>query len=233
MVENEEATYLSAYPALKEALHEQLSGDQWRQLMDYITNEPSDGPNAEQRRRDWEAIVAVAYYGEAKQGLLARGFTEDQLRHMSVFEVTGRYLVQEFQEMWDQIDAASGLPYEQDWKVLWGLNDLRLRSVVGRPTWRLMSLTSYATLTNLAGIDRQIALRRNVEAIRAYAADHNGKPPATLDDLVDTPAAPDPFTGKPFVYTVSGQTVTLKAPESTGQPRPRPFGQDIQITIVP
>jgi glutathione S-transferase len=50
-------------------------------------------------------------------------------------------------------------------------------------------------------LEQRIALLRHVEAIRMYAAAHEGKVPPKLSD-VDVPLPLDPFTGKPFRYEV-------------------------------
>jgi hypothetical protein len=50
-------------------------------------------------------------------------------------------------------------------------------------------------------LEQRIALLRHVEAIRMYAAAHEGKVPAKLADI-DVPLPVDPFTGKPFRYEV-------------------------------
>jgi hypothetical protein len=79
-------------------------------------------------------------------------------------------------------------------------------------------------------LDRSIALDQCIEAIRAYAADHHGKPPAALADLTEAPAPPDPMTGKPFAYTVFGQSFTLDFPAPPGFPR---MGGRMEVTVVP
>jgi hypothetical protein len=45
-----------------------------------------------------------------------------------------------------------------------------------------------------------MAALRVVEALRHYAATHDGKLPDNLSRLSETPIANDPFTGKPFGY---------------------------------
>ena len=58
-------------------------------------------------------------------------------------------------------------------------------------------------------LERQIALLRHVEALRMYAAEHDGKLPAKLSDI-SVPLPIDPFTGKPFVYAVDGATAHIR-----------------------
>lgn len=64
-------------------------------------------------------------------------------------------------------------------------------------------------ITN-ARCDRMTAGLCAVEAIRAYAARHNGQLPPTLDAVGDdTPPPTNPTTGKPFDYRVEGDTAIL------------------------
>jgi hypothetical protein len=57
-------------------------------------------------------------------------------------------------------------------------------------------------------LERRIALLRHVEALRLYAAAHDGKLPETLSDIA-VPLPVDPFTGKPFVYKLEGAIAHL------------------------
>lgn len=57
-------------------------------------------------------------------------------------------------------------------------------------------------------LDQRIALLRCVEALRIYAAEHDGKLPAKLEDI-DLPLPVDPATGKSFYYNVDGNTAHL------------------------
>jgi hypothetical protein len=59
-----------------------------------------------------------------------------------------------------------------------------------------------------ARLDQRIALLRCVEALRIYAAEHDSKLPAKLDDI-RLPLPVDPATGKPFAYKVEGKTAHL------------------------
>jgi hypothetical protein len=59
-----------------------------------------------------------------------------------------------------------------------------------------------------ARLEQRIALLRQVEALRLYAAGREGKLPASLDP-VGVPLPTDPFTGKPFGYVVEGDTARV------------------------
>jgi hypothetical protein len=58
-------------------------------------------------------------------------------------------------------------------------------------------------------LEQRIDLLRHVEALRLYAAEHNGNLPATLAEI-SVPLPNDPFTGKPFRYEVTGNTAHLR-----------------------
>jgi hypothetical protein len=74
-------------------------------------------------------------------------------------------------------------------------------------------------------LEQRIALLRHVEALRLYAAAHDGRPPAALAD-VTVPLPPDPFTGKPFGYLVGEATGHLR-----GQAKDPAFNIRYEITI--
>ena len=65
-------------------------------------------------------------------------------------------------------------------------------------------------------LERQIALLRHVEALRLYAAGHGGKLPAKLSDI-PVPLPVDPFSGKPFDYTIEGTTAHLRGGSPSGE----------------
>ncbi len=68
-----------------------------------------------------------------------------------------------------------------------------------------------------ARVDRDAAALQCIEAIRIYAAGHDGRLPASLEEIEETPAPYDPVTGKPFIYECSGDRATILAPAPPGQ----------------
>jgi hypothetical protein len=81
-------------------------------------------------------------------------------------------------------------------------------------------------------LDRHIALLRCVEALRLYAAAHQGRLPAKLAD-VGVPLPVDPFTGKSFVYQFdkTGATAVLRGTPPQGMERSREFNVRYEVTI--
>ena len=67
-----------------------------------------------------------------------------------------------------------------------------------------------------AELERQLALLRHVEAMRLYAAGHDGKLPADRDDI-PVPLPLDPVTGKPFAYSLEGATAHIRGESAAGK----------------
>lgn len=68
--------------------------------------------------------------------------------------------------------------------------------------------------------EQKVALLRCVEALRMYAAAHGRKLPATLAEA-GAPLPADPFTGKPFPYSLVGSTATLTVAAPKGEKETR------------
>jgi hypothetical protein len=82
----------------------------------------------------------------------------------------------------------------------------------------LMPAIGNALLAN-ARIERLLDALQCVEAIRMYAAEHDGALPESLDAMTETPVPIDPVTGKPFEYKkVDDATATLSASYPPGGP---------------
>jgi hypothetical protein len=79
-------------------------------------------------------------------------------------------------------------------------------------------------------LDQRIALLRHVEALRLYAADHDGRLPAALSEI-SVPLPVDPFTGQPFRYEVHGATAHLRGTPPPGRETEAPFNVHYEVTI--
>ncbi len=70
--------------------------------------------------------------------------------------------------------------------------------------------------------ERRIAALRCIEAIRLYAARHEGRLPRRLGDIAEVPIPVNPVTAKPFHYHHDGDTTILEADGGPAdQPRVR------------
>ena len=79
-------------------------------------------------------------------------------------------------------------------------------------------------------LEQKIALLRHVEALRMYAAAHDGKLPEKLAD-VDVPLPLDPFIGKPFRYELKDGVAHLRGTPPKGYEEIAIYNLHYEITI--
>lgn len=79
-------------------------------------------------------------------------------------------------------------------------------------------------------LEQRLALLQHVEALRLYAAAHNGSLPASLSDI-ELPLPVDPFSGRPFVFATNGVTATIRGTAPPGTEKLAPFNVKYEITI--
>jgi hypothetical protein len=79
-------------------------------------------------------------------------------------------------------------------------------------------------------LEQRIGLLRHIEALRLFAAEHGGKLPDKLTD-VEVPLPQDPFTGKPFAYTVDAQVVRLAGGAPRGEEQNPCFHACYEVTL--
>jgi hypothetical protein len=69
-----------------------------------------------------------------------------------------------------------------------------------------------------ARLDRRVAALRVVEAVRLYAAAHDGKLPESLDRITEVPVPLDPVTGKSFGYRLEGSHAEVSGTNGSMDP---------------
>jgi hypothetical protein len=79
-------------------------------------------------------------------------------------------------------------------------------------------------------LEQRIALLIHVEALRMYAAEHNGAFPSNLTD-VSVPLPADPFTGEAFCYELTGKTAHLRGMPPNAQPTNVDLRVHYEITV--
>jgi hypothetical protein len=86
--------------------------------------------------------------------------------------------------------------------------DMREIIPLARQTLGAVKVTRMAIERN----DRQIATLRVIEALRLYAAAHDGQLPKQLSDIGEVPIPDDPVTGLPFEYKLEDGRARLSGP---------------------
>src|SRR5262249_51651414 len=92
-------------------------------------------------------------------------------------------------------------------------------------------LPSVATVRHLqARPDQRLSLLRHVEALRLYAAQHNGPLPRQLSDL-SVPLPDDPFTGQPLRYELQEATAHLCGTPPAAEEKNADFHVHYEVTL--
>ncbi len=81
-----------------------------------------------------------------------------------------------------------------------------------------------------AELERQLALLRWVEALRMYAGGHDGKLPASRDEIA-VPLPLDPVTGKAFAYSLDGTTGHIRGESPAGRGTSSSAGVYYGVTV--
>ena len=164
--------------------------------------------------------MALKFYPQARRQLLDSGRKPAEVEAMPMLQVFTIHAFREFRKLQDEVFKWYALPYPQ---ALAGLSnvDAMLKEhrtrLNGAPFVDLLPAIA-RVLTATARLDRRFAAQRCIEAIRLYAATHDGKLPAALTDITDVPVPDDPMLGKPFAYESSGNHAKLHAAAPAGTP---------------
>jgi hypothetical protein len=172
---------------------------------------------------NWEgklALTALAtkIYPEAKRALVAQGRMADEVERLPVLQVVMIHVLHQYQRLQDDLFKWFSIPY---WQAAPELAKADQQIAAARSRLEAVPLLDFLPAIRkvyaaTARLDRQIAALRCVEAIRLYAAAHDGKLPAALDQITEVPVPIDPMTGKSFEYKVDGNKATLSAAAPPG-----------------
>jgi hypothetical protein len=179
-------------------------------------------------------VVGLLGYSHAKHVLVAQGMDRDRVEKMAVGQVIAIYTERTYRRFADDSEKVSLVPYSQMDKAADAL-DKRLsaasptgsseeREVI--PIVSLLLPAMQAARKAQVRLDRDVAALRVIEAIRMYAASHDGRLPARLEDINEVPVPVNPATGKPFAYRLQGATAILELP-----PSDKVSGGDIRYEI--
>jgi hypothetical protein len=199
----------STIPALARALAGQsLTPDEWRATLKEVANYVSitdkqpfsdpikdASPDLLRAARDWYAK--------------SRNLPPDQAANADPAAVLGPYYFHRYVIAYDDMYKLRPLPYPD----LLPMSAEYARKV---DAWRKEQPANPflhgppaldRAITTFARIDRSLAALTAVEALRAYAAAHDGHLPPRLQDVTDTPVPNNPYTDRPFDYRVDATNV--------------------------
>jgi hypothetical protein len=162
---------------------------------------------------------ALATYSQAKAALIAAGRPKEEVEAMPVPQVFLLHTMQEFLVARDDLFKWMVLPFAEGHAgVKQAERQFKTRFEQGASLNMLLQLLPAVQKVHIAALrcDRRFAILRAVEAVRLYAANHNGQLPKGWNDITEVPVPLDPASNKPFEYTVNGNKVTILAPKAPG-----------------
>jgi hypothetical protein len=223
-LQGEKLWLFGTFPGLREVENPHLTPEQVERLQTTATFLVRDrfGP----RQSSSDALMRLAVIGwvtkaypGAKQALIAAGRKPDEVEAMPAIQVVLIEALRDFERRRDDLFKWMALPYpearagvlrvDREFKKAWAQTDALSIAQVFLP-----AVTKVLDATGR--LDRRIAALRCVEAVRLYAAAHDGKLPPSLADIKEVPIPTDPMTGKSFDYKVDGDTFTLSAGPPAG-----------------
>jgi hypothetical protein len=218
-IEAEGAAYAGAsIPELGTKRLDSLSAEEWRrifkQFVEFGTASPPPAPLEAQPWNDERAIAEeiTRDLPKAQEDYAQRyGLSADQVAHLDGFKVVCTFWYQQWLNWTEEARAVVSMPYPQIIARFRESTEKYQRMQKDEPANAfLMWVGSFdRAATTYARGDRLRAALADVEAIRSYAAAHDGALPANLQDITDTPALENPLTGRAFEYRVDGENATL------------------------
>ncbi|HXT57406.1 MAG TPA: hypothetical protein VN699_02175, partial [Pirellulales bacterium] len=223
------------YPELRNIQAERHPPEYWNRLLDKVAADVSQWND--DAWKDYTKLTLAARsaqrYLEAKRGLIEAGRSPEEVAAMPVAQVVLLYTLQVYDEARDEVSKWLELPY---WEAAPGFGKFQAVALAARekeivPLFSVLASSTGALALAAARNERSFALLRTVEALRLYAAGHDGQPPKALADIVAVPVPSDPVTGKSFIYRTEEDKVVLEAPLLPGMEQ-RAFGARYEIKFV-
>jgi hypothetical protein len=224
-VEGEKVSFLATVPLVKDVEgRAPLTAAQQQEMMKTLASlwpYSQEGTSPLPPRVSVLLLVAKTY-PEAKRTLLAQGRKPAEVEALPALQVVTLYSLQQFRRLRDDLFKWYDLPY---WQAAPHFE--RAMKEVARAKAEMTEGLPFASMF-LPGLgkvafaqaraERRIAALRCVEAIRLYAAAHDGQLPASLGEITQVPIPLDPVTGKGFDYRASGNRAALYGPPPTQEP---------------
>jgi hypothetical protein len=207
------------FPGLRDLETKDADAEQWRALLEktvvgWMQIEPmtGGGPSFPAHRAAITAF-AVQGYPVARQYLIDHGRSEAEVDKMPVAKAILLCAVETFHELGDEEYKLMLLPYAEAVpffdRVERQLKETKgaVREVIPFATLLLPALKAAKSAeARMAWI---LARLRIFEALRIYAAGHDGKLPDRLEDITEVPIPRNPFDDKQFEYHRDGNQAVL------------------------
>jgi hypothetical protein len=171
------------------------------------------------RNKDEKLIAA------ARRRLVEVGLAEERVARFPVDQVLLLDEKRGYEEIRDETMKLMNLPTWEIEKLAQPLKPSDLENLFGILLPSLLKVRRAQ-----ARLDQRLALLRHVEALRLYAAAHDGKLPEKLTDC-PVPLPDDPFTGKPFRYQNDGAAAHVFGSPPPGEKKNPAYNLHYEVTI--
>lgn len=238
IMEMERAMQIFTLPVLQDVKTKPITSETWREFSSITmelasmggSNAPMSGKGGTLDTTLFNALAGVMFYPTAKEYLKKHSYDDRRLESMTAPQILLQYMADLFEESNDEISKWIGLPC---WQAIPALEDLSKRFDKEPKTIGLVVLSPPSVFSKVIGIfgndQRQIEFMRTIEAIRAYAGNHEGKLPEKLADITATPPGIDPLTGKEFEWKIEGGKGILSKAKVAWEVRDK--SQRYEITV--
>lgn len=186
------------------------------------------------------AVKEKAIVDEALSRLKAEGIDEGRLSKMPSLQIILADATLQVRRMGDDLCKGHLLPRfagvaildQEDARYQKWLEENRNSSVAA-----VIMNTLYPSVRQMKEAETRMLLSHSrlmtLEAIRLYAAQHNGELPKSLDELTVAPALPDPYTNQPFGYRVEKIDDKLVMTLTAAGPRTSRALRELRVAIRP
>lgn len=222
-LQGEKMGLYASLPALRDLETARLTPEQQQNLLIVLGGGMYEllgfGPRPTAVHRLQGTALVLRAYPQARQALITQGRKPEEVDALPAVQVVLIHSQQQYRRLQDDLFKWYGLPY---WEARPHLAEVDRRIIQARsnreglPFLEIIPAIQRVVATAVR-VDRRVAALRCIEAVRLYAAAHDGKLPGSLSDITEVPIPIDPVTGKAFDYRVSGDRATLSAPPPPGE----------------
>jgi hypothetical protein len=186
-----------------------------------------EGSNKQTLRKWLDARVKdKALVDAARRRLTDYGLMEEQVKQFPPHQVFLLDEKRDYEVRRDDMMKFMNLP-------MWQISELALQPNPDQYSGvfaKALVPALYKVRSAQGRIEQRIALLRHVEALRLYAAGHDGKLPQKLADC-GVPLPVDPFTGQAFRYKADGATAHIWGTPPRGMEKVPGYNVHYEVTI--
>jgi hypothetical protein len=156
-------------------------------------------------------MVCTLCYPQGCDRLLEQGCKAEEIERLSVYQVVTPFVLQEIKAAYDRLLVTATFPYGSSHSAIIFDESIceKIQSPVDIYLLLIMPALDAAKRACLRQHQTQ-ELVKIIEAIRYYAAVHDGRLPESLGAIKEVViVTDDPMTGKPFGYKVEGRTAMI------------------------